>query len=820
MLKENLKNIFYQFIAQIIPRAILLIFTFYLASYLGSNEYGKFDFAISFGYLIGAFFELGGNMSLTKHVARGLLGVYGYSLRLRVFSILIAFAVLIGVMLITGLYSDIFYHIIFGVLGIAMSSLMNLYFAFFRGVRKMNYEAVVLIIQKVLFVLVCVLLLSNSKNSFFAVEGFAISMAVSFLLILYIFRKKKSVYAKDFITPIPSWQKYYADIGTLALVEIFGIANFRVTQIILKSFASYHDVGVYAISYKLIEILVNVPGILMIVFFPGFAKLAVENMDRFRERFAKVFTLLLLLGFISAGFCWMFGKMFFSIIGKEYDEAYLLVRYMSVALIVMFPNYLLSQSLIAMDKNIRYSFVMLVTVLSNILLGLILVPRYGSTGSAITVVVCEYIIFIGGLILILYEFNKQHQHRQRIPLLLRLIRSKFHHPVIDIDRMLKKLKPNKLFKGLPKKILLFRFDRIGDAVVTIPVIRDLKLNYPGIELHVLASKKNSFVFRSVDCIDKLIVLDEEAEAHYIPTFLRFQLLSYFWFFFRKYFIPYIRKQENNLIAKLKAEHYDAVIDLVGDKKLFLLTKLISNYSVGSRIFILSLIYSYQMETGWVDIQDEDFMAKKIEESITAPLGLLFQKREFSLPFIPFHFTEKKTEYDVLLHLGGSEIRKLEVKKEIKLIESLEGKKIIITDGDETPRFKQYREYFSHQPDTVFKLYKSLEEMRDDATRSRLLVCYDGGQAHYISQYVKSIIIFGAASHALWKPYEFEAYEFYRRWDNGVIAEKSKGKLGHIILYYPVWCRPCFDVGCKTKPCLQNIHPEQLLELITDNLKPS
>lgn len=406
MFKENFRNIIYQSVAQVIPRAILFIFTLYLARYLGSNEYGKYDFSISFGYLMGAFFELGGNLILTKYVARGVLGVYKYAFRIRIASIVLTLFVLIAVMMVSGLYSDVFYHVTFAVLGIALSSLMNLYFSFFRGVKKMNYEAIVLIIQKVLFVSICVILLMDNKNSYYAVLGYAVSMFISLLIIQAIFFRKKPQYAEGFIAPIPTMQLYIKDLATLALVDIFTIANFRVTQIILKSFVEFNDVGVYAASYRVVEAFANVPAILMIVFFPGFARLAVENMVQFKERFRKVLSVLAVLGIGAGIVSWFGGEAFFKLIGKDYSKSYILVRYMSISMIVMFPNYLLSQSLIAMDKNLKYAMVVLATLTVNVIVGLLLVPKLGSEGSAISVAICEFVVFTGCLILIIKEFRK------------------------------------------------------------------------------------------------------------------------------------------------------------------------------------------------------------------------------------------------------------------------------------------------------------------------------------------------------------------------------------------------------------------------------
>ena len=44
-----------------------------------------------------------------------------------------------------------------------------------------------------------------------------------------------------------------------------------------------------------------------------------------------------------------------------------------------------------------------------------------------------------------------------------------------------------------KNILFFRYDRIGDMIITTPVFRELKLQYPEINITVLSSKLNKEV---------------------------------------------------------------------------------------------------------------------------------------------------------------------------------------------------------------------------------------------------------------------------------------------------------------------------------------
>jgi ADP-heptose:LPS heptosyltransferase len=60
-------------------------------------------------------------------------------------------------------------------------------------------------------------------------------------------------------------------------------------------------------------------------------------------------------------------------------------------------------------------------------------------------------------------------------------------------RALTRKKKNNFDLKKTKNVLLLRYDRIGDMVLTTPVFRELKGNYPNINITVLASKKNKDV---------------------------------------------------------------------------------------------------------------------------------------------------------------------------------------------------------------------------------------------------------------------------------------------------------------------------------------
>ncbi len=57
-----------------------------------------------------------------------------------------------------------------------------------------------------------------------------------------------------------------------------------------------------------------------------------------------------------------------------------------------------------------------------------------------------------------------------------------------------------------RKILFLRYDRIGDMIVTTPIFRYLKDNYPHLHIAVFASEKNYEIVSGNPCIDALYIL--------------------------------------------------------------------------------------------------------------------------------------------------------------------------------------------------------------------------------------------------------------------------------------------------------------------------
>ncbi|MBZ0204034.1 MAG: glycosyltransferase family 9 protein [Ignavibacteria bacterium] len=421
--------------------------------------------------------------------------------------------------------------------------------------------------------------------------------------------------------------------------------------------------------------------------------------------------------------------------------------------------------------------------------------------------------------------------KQKIPFKLELVRFKNSGFFNFADRIIFSLKPRKKIENKPRKILFIKNDRIGDAILTIPVIRDLKLNYPEFKVHVLISNKNSEYYANLDCVDKVITYDYKDLIGNIVIFdppveknlsgrafgklYGIPLAGHLIQFIYAVLIPYIfKKSARTEISRLKAENYDAVIDLGGSKRLAIFCNMIARFSIGPKLFGMAWLYSYYLHSNWVSGIENDFMTRKIEYAVTDALNLKFSKRDKSLPYSGnAGNSQVEKRFDILFHIGSTELRKLQIETEAGLLESLKQYKVCVVDSSETMKYKYYKANYADK--FTFNLFDSLNDIIPVAAASRLLLCYDGGQVHLLSQFVRTVAIFGPGSVDLWKPFEFEDYALERTFISGMKVIKSKGAFGHKAVYLPVWCSPCFDIGCESKLCLNSIDVESLKKVIIE-----
>ncbi|HCM75158.1 MAG TPA: hypothetical protein DIS90_02160, partial [Cytophagales bacterium] len=81
---------------------------------------------------------------------------------------------------------------------------------------------------------------------------------------------------------------------------------------------------------------------------------------------------------------------------------------------------------------------------------------------------------------------------------------------------------------LPKKILVMRFQALGDTIITLPYLQSLKTNYPGIILHLLTRYEVAQIPLALSIFEKVITIGGGRNAKF-QFLISILLLPKLWF---------------------------------------------------------------------------------------------------------------------------------------------------------------------------------------------------------------------------------------------------------------------------------------------------
>jgi ADP-heptose:LPS heptosyltransferase len=333
------------------------------------------------------------------------------------------------------------------------------------------------------------------------------------------------------------------------------------------------------------------------------------------------------------------------------------------------------------------------------------------------------------------------------------------------------------------KYLIIRFSSIGDIVLTTPVVRCLKKQMPGAEVHYLT--KNSFrsIIQSNPYID---------QSHYLEDDL------------------------GKVIEKLKLEDFDYIIDLHHNLRTLKVKRALKKESYSfNKLNIEKWLYT---ALKWNRLPHAHIVDRYMDT--VKSFGIKNDGAGLDY-FIPEESRVKESDIPASHHAGyiavviGAAVntKKYPVHKVKELCVSLDHP-VILLGGPEDAR--DGKEIASS--DTV-KIYNacgkfSLGESADLVRRAKLVVSNDTGLMHIAAAFRRPVI-------SLWGNTvpEFGMYPYYG--ENYLLAMPASPY--DIMEIKNLSCRPCSKIGYKKCPkghfkCMELIEPAEVIEKINNRIR--
>lgn len=403
----------WSFLSKGVTFVLFYILNIYLARVLGVDLFGQWSFFYSILSIVLLFSYFGINASSKKFVAEhnkteNLSAVLRSALSARllfsfIFSVLLAvfhnkLAFLINKPELSLLF-------LFSAPLVFFSGVTEFLKDIFIGFRKNKYNFLINVIEYGLKLFLVWLFFDISISLATIINSYSIGLLVATVFGLLVF------YFNFYCSAEKTNKSYFKDIIRYS-IPLFAISigfwtATEIDTIMLGYIMSSYDVGIYSAAKQIVIKLPHIAVAISMGTMPLFAKLNGKNHNKLKKLFGKLLKYnSLIYGIISiiilsSSFCFM--KLIY---GADYASSYqplmLLLPYLIMFSFSVFLSSFLDYQGLAKKRAINLS----ITVVLNIILNYILIPKYGINGAAIATSVSYIPYFMLNWIEVKKEFTK------------------------------------------------------------------------------------------------------------------------------------------------------------------------------------------------------------------------------------------------------------------------------------------------------------------------------------------------------------------------------------------------------------------------------
>ncbi len=389
----------------IIFKIISLFITIYLARYLGTVGFGKYNFVFAYLAFFSVITDLGlptiliREISQNKSMTPKLIG-NAYVIKL----ILTAFAFVLSLIIVSFMpLADMAIYVYIAAFTIIFLSFTDLYTVIFQANLRMEYNIAAKLIFKCLSGGLILWIISAKGTLMHVIIALVLSEMVKTLISYY--------YSRKFVRPLfeidfKLWKYLIKEALPIAFSSVIMIIYFRIDVVMLSIMQGDAAIGLYSAAYKLSEPLLLIPGALITSLFPIMSSSVRSSRDTLVRTYILSFRYLLIFALpIAIGTMFMANKIIFSVYGVEFKDAANALKILIWTLPFSSVNLVLLHLLVSIGKQKLNTVSHTLCAIANIVLNLILIPILSYNGAAIATVVTNAILFM-----ISFYFVSKHLH--------------------------------------------------------------------------------------------------------------------------------------------------------------------------------------------------------------------------------------------------------------------------------------------------------------------------------------------------------------------------------------------------------------------------
>lgn len=391
-LRLVLKNAAALSAASVLSKAIAAVVGISVARYLGPETYGEYNVALAFvsTFILFADFGLSNYMVQEGSLNESVLPLYlGNTLLFKVFTLLVIYALMLVLMPARYNHSIQSMVIVFGLSG-GLNALDSSVYNYFQAKQQMYYAATYQFLSTFLIGALTILVVLIKGNVWLiSVAQLITALLISLMLYLHL---RREVRLKYNLQRLMEMLRRGLSYGAAA---IFLYVYFQIDMFMLSLMRQPLEVGVYSAAYRLISILLFIPGILTSVLYPILFQLGAESQEKHRGTIEKIFKVLSAVGIPGSVLLFVLADPLLSwIYNHRFQQSVPIMMILCWFFALECLSFSLGDVLTTTNRQWTRAGIQGGAALLNVAINLYAIPHYGIYGASVATLITELYVLV------------------------------------------------------------------------------------------------------------------------------------------------------------------------------------------------------------------------------------------------------------------------------------------------------------------------------------------------------------------------------------------------------------------------------------------
>lgn len=396
-------NSLYQIVGKGLSTALGLVVVKMMARYLGTEGMGYYGSVIGFTQFFGILIDLGLYIILLKRISEP--GADEERITSNIFTLRLLSAILfLGCAPFVVLLFPFTAVVKSGVIIISISFVFVTLIQLLTGLFQKHYQTLKVAIAENVgrlgLLIGTIVAIALHQNLLFIFGVVLVSQFLNFL-ILFLFSRKLVRIRLAFDWEL--WKNILREAAPIAISIGFNLIYFKADTIILSLYHPGTPVGIYTVTYKVLEIIVSFPAMFAGLLLPQMTRaFANKNMEWFQTVMQRGFDTMAMVALPMIVGTWFIATpLMILLTDHNFEASGRVLQLVIVATGMIFVGNLFGNAVVAIQKQKTMLFGYMVNAAIALAGYFIFIPRYSYIGAAWTTIVAETLIMLTSITLVL-----------------------------------------------------------------------------------------------------------------------------------------------------------------------------------------------------------------------------------------------------------------------------------------------------------------------------------------------------------------------------------------------------------------------------------